>query len=95
MIAFALVFGTMWLVAKYLSAALPRGLWYSVLAAIICIVAAPPIGLGVGIIMSASGIGRDVISAGEHYLDGIRTGVLAILVMPFVVAVYRRRRAIA
>jgi hypothetical protein len=95
MITFVLVFGTIWLAAKYLSAALPTGFWYSFLAAVICIVAALPIGLGVGIIMSASGIGGDAVRPGEYYLDGMRTGTLAILVIPFVVAFHRRKRAIA
>jgi hypothetical protein len=92
---FALVFGTMWLAAKYLTAALPKGFWFSFLAAIICIVAALPVGFGVGIIMSASGIGGDAVTAGEHYLAGMRTGALAILIIPFVVAYYRRKPAIA
>ncbi|WP_247522978.1 hypothetical protein [Bradyrhizobium sp. 145] len=89
-----LVFGAMWLVAKYLSAALPRGFWYSILAAIICIVAALPIGLGVGIIMSASAIGGDLVRPGEYYLDGMRTGTLAIFAIPFLIALYRRKRVI-
>ncbi|MEH2574430.1 hypothetical protein [Bradyrhizobium sp. AZCC 1708] len=95
MMTFALVFATVWLAAKYLSAALPKGFWYSCLAAIICIVAALPIGLGVGIIVSASGIGGNAVRHGEYYLDGIRTGALAVLVIPFVVAFYRRKRGIA
>jgi hypothetical protein len=95
MITFVLVFGTIWLAAKYLSVALPRGFWFSLFATVICVVAALPIGLGVGIIMSASGIGDDAVRPGEYYLDGMRTGALAILAIPFVVAFYRRKRAIA
>lgn len=95
MITFALVLGTLWLAAKYLSSALPTGFWYGLLAATICMAAALPIGLGVGIIMNASGIGSDAVKPGEHYLAGLRTGMLAILFIPFVVAFYRRRRVSA
>lgn len=93
MITLALVFGTMWLAAKYLSAALPSGFLYSFLAAIVCMVAALPIGLGVGIIMALSKIGGSAVNTGDYLLDGMRNGTLTIFVIPFVVAFYRRKRA--
>lgn len=87
---FALVFGTMWLAAKYLSTILPSGFWYSALAAILCAIAAPLIGFGVGIIMSGTG-GK----VGDHLLSGVTTGLLAAIVAPLAVAFYRRKATTA